>query len=486
MRNKSLVFGLWFFNSVILCGSVVSVFSQTEQAPAPAAPKTVSIPAIQEKRLSNGLTVAVIERKGNPLVTVQLLVKNGAASESADKAGLANLTADMLTKGTKTRSATQIAEEMAFLGSELSSGAGWNSSTVSFTATPDKIDQALAVMSDAVLDPAFKQEELDLLKSQTLDELKYNLKQPSFIANYVASKYSFGEHPAGGTPGSIDSITRTDVTAFHANYSPSNSVLIFAGDISILQAEALAKKAFGNWKGASVTLVGNGSSIGRGQKTDIGRILVIDLPNSGQAAVTYALTVPQIGRSDKRFYDASVMNSVLGGGYSSRLNYEIRIKRGLSYGAGSSIAWRSSKSNFSTRGQTKNESAPQVAELTIAEIKRLSGSAVAADELTPRKSVLTGNFGRNLETTSGLANAIGELYSLGVPTSEMNKYMASVNAVTDAQIREFASSNLSGGDVIIVGDYSVFKDDLAKRFPGITVDVVKADDLDLSKPNLRK
>jgi zinc protease len=475
-----------FLVSLCLCVSAVMTFSQTETPPAPAAPKTVSIPAVQEKKLANGLTVAVIERKGNPLVTVQLVVKTGASSESADKAGLANITADMLTKGTKTRSATQIAEEMAFLGSELNSGAGWNNSTVSFTATPDKLDQALAIMADAVLNPAFKQEELDLLKSQTLDELKYNLKQPSFVANYVASKYSFGEHPAGGTPDSIGSIARTDVAAFHANYIPSNSVLIFAGDISLSQAETLAKKVFGSWKGASVTPTGTGSSIGRGQKKDIGRILVIDLPNSGQAAVTYALTVPQIRRGDKRFYDASVMNSVLGGGYSSRLNYEIRIKRGLSYGAGSSLGWRSSKANFSTRGQTKNESAPQVAELTIAEIKRLSENAVAADELAPRKSVLTGNFGRNLETTSGLANAVGELYSFGVPPGELDRYMTNVNAVTDAQIREFASANLSGGDVIIVGDFSVFKDDLAKRFPGITVDVIKADDLDLSKPNLRK
>lgn len=479
-------FFLAAFFALCLCVPAVNLVAQTEQPPTPAAPKTVSIPAVQEKKLPNGLTVAVVERKSNPLVTVQLLVKTGAAAESADKAGLANLTADMLAKGTKTRSATQIAEEMAFLGTELNSGAGWNSSTISFTATPDKLDQALTVMADVVLNPAFKQEELDLLKSQTLDELKYNLKQPSFIANYVASKYSFGEHPAGGTPESIASITRVDVSAFHANYIPSNSVLIFAGDITLARAASLASKAFGSWKGARIMPMGTGSSIGRGNRQDVSRILVVDLPKSGQAAVTYALTIPQIGRSDKRYYDASVMNSVLGGGYSSRLNYEIRIKQGLSYGAGSSLSWRPSNANFSTRAQTKNESAARVAELTIAEIKRLSSSSVAAGELTPRKSVLTGNFGRNLETTAGLANAIGELYSFGIPPRELNSYMTNVNAVTDAKIRDFASASLSNGVLIIVGDYQVFKDDLAKRFPGMTVDVIKADDLDLSKENMRK
>jgi zinc protease len=122
----------------------------------------------------------------------------------------------------------------------------------------------------------------------------------------------------------------------------------------------------------------------------------------------------------------------------------------------------------------------------MAEIKRLTSENVAADELTPRKSVLTGNFGRNLETTAGLASAVADLYSYGIPASELNSYMSNVNAVSDAQIRDFASKNLSGGDLIIVGDYSVFKDDLAKRFPGVKVDVIKADDLDLSKDDLRK
>jgi zinc protease len=341
-------------------------------------------------------------------------------------------------------------------------------------------------MADVVLNPSFKQDELDLLKSQTLDELKYNLKQPSFIANYAASKYSFDEHPAGGTPASIDGITLADVTAFHANYIPQNSVLIFAGDVTLDQAVSMATKSFGTWHGGVPLAKGVGTSMGRGAQKDVGRILVIDLPNSGQAAVTYALQVPAVGRRDKRYYDASVLNSVLGGGYSSRLNYEIRIKRGLSYGAGSSFAWRGMGSNFTARAQTKNESAAEVAELTMAEIKRLTSDAVSADELTPRKSVLTGNFGRNLETTAGLASAVSDLYSFGIPASELNNYMTSVNAVSDAQIRDFASKNVLGGDLIIVGDYGVFKDDLAKRFPDVKVDVIKADDLDLSKDNLRK
>jgi zinc protease len=165
---------------------------------------------------------------------------------------------------------------------------------------------------------------------------------------------------------------------------------------------------------------------------------------------------------------------------------EIRIKRGLSYGAGSSFAWRWNSMNFATRAQTKNESAAQVAELVLVELNKLTNTSVSGDELVPRKSVLSGNFGRNLETTVGLASALAELYTFGVPTSELNSYVTNVNGVTDEQIREFASRAILGGDIIIVGDYSILKDDLAKRFPDIKVEVIKAAELDLSKDNLRK
>lgn len=181
-----------------------------------------------------------------------------------------------------------------------------------------------------------------------------------------------------------------------------------------------------------------------------------------------------------------VLNSVLGGGYSSRLNYEIRIKRGLSYGAGSSFVWRSSTANFGTSVQTKNESAAEVAELILAKIKRMIDTPVAEDELIPRKSVLSGSFGRSLETTSGLAASLTSLYSFGIPTSALNSHVGDINRVTNSEIRDFAGRYLPGGDIIICGDYSIFKTDMAKRFPGAKVEVISATNLDLSKPDLRK
>ena len=471
--------------------SLLCLFSPPEIKAQVAQPnagpaKSVNIPAVKESKLANGLRVAVVHKPNVPLVTIQLIITSGASLEPVEKAGLADMTASMLTKGTKTRSATQIAEEVEFLGGFIFSGANWNASTVNITVTTDKLDAAMTILSDVVLNPSFDEKELDLLKSQSLDGLVFNLTQPGFLANYVASSFTFGEHPTNGTPDSIKSISRNDIIDFQSQwFSPANGILIFAGDIDARKADALAAKFFGQWKAGSTGAKSTASAAN--SHSSGGRLLVIDLPNSGQAAVTYAKALDSFRRVESTYYfPASVLNSVLGGGYSSRLNQEIRIKRGLSYGAGSAFAWRRVGSNFSTRTQTKNESAPEVVELVLAEINRLANGEIPDQELVPRKSVLTGGFGRNLETTRGVANALAELYGFGVPTTELNSYTNSVNGVSEAQIRNLAAKNLLGGDIIIVGDYSKFKDDLAKRFPKMKTEVIKADELDITKPNLRK
>ena len=455
--------------------------------PAPGPERSVNVPAVQEKKLKNGLTVAVIEKKSVPIVTAQLLVRTGASSEPAAKAGLANLTAAMLTKGTKTRTAEQIAEQIEFLGGSIGSGAGWNGSSITISATSDKLDRVMAIMADVALDPTFKQEELDLLKSQTLDELKFNLTQPGFLATYVSAKYIFEEHPSGGTPASLEAISRKDVQDFYSkSFVPGNAILILTGDVSLAKASSLAEELFGKWQSTQSEMRSDAIKSDSASKDIVRRMLVVDLPNSGQASVNYFKPISRIGRTSRDYYTASVLNSLLGGGYSSRLNQEIRIKRGLSYGAGSSFTWRSGKSNFGARTQTKNESAAEVAQLVLAELKRLAEANAADIELNPRKLVLTGGFGRNLETTGGLTGALADLYSFGIPTSELNKYMASVSAVGSANVKDFAAANLFGGDMVIVGDYSVFKDDLAKRFPGMKIDVVKVDELNIESPTLRR
>lgn len=485
---------------MLFCGSFLP---SVAQEPKPGPPREAAIPAVKESRLRNGLTVAVIERRNVPLVTIHLLVKAGSELENMKRAGLANITASMLTKGAGKRTASQIAEEIEFLGGTIFSLSHWDSSAIRVSVTSDKIDQAMEILADVVLRPTFPNSELELLRSQSIDGLTYELTQPGPLTNYVASVYSFSEHPSGGTPASLKGISRNDVLSFYRqNYRPSESVLIFAGDISQENANRIAERLFGAWRQSgrrsnnrsrAVATVTEARPKGAPQPPVASRLLVIDLPDSGQASVSLSITgddgrggdIRRYGGGEGPFYPASVLNSLLGGGYSSRLNQEIRIRRGLSYGAGSTFNWRHSSFNFSTRTQTKNESAAEVAEIVIDEVKRLFTEDIAAADLVPRKAVLTGGFSRNIETTSGLVNAVAELYRFSVPVSELNGYMLKVNSVTNDEIRTFASDNLIEGDIIIVGEYGKFKDDLARRFPNMTPTVIPAAQLDVTRKDLR-
>lgn len=479
------------FIAIALFGSIFAS-AVGAQLPEPGPVRSVQVPAVKEATLKNGLKVAVVERRAVPSVSATLLFNAGSDKEDAKKAGLARLTASLLTKGTKTRTAVEIAEQSEFNASSVFGFAQWHTANVGMGVLTSGFDTGMGIFSDVVRNPTFPQSEIDLLKAQTLAGLKSQLSQPSSLASYAASVYSFREHPIGGTPASIQSITKGDIEAFYQkHYRPAGAVLIFVGDITLEKAVGEAQKYFGTWANTGKTT--EYSTGGWGQASTgpaimpvFSRFLVIDLPESGQASVNYFKPVYSGGRKTKDFYTASVLNSLLGGGYSSRLNQEIRIKRGLSYGAGSSFAWRNGPPTFSVSTQTKDTSAAEVAELIIAELKRLGDTPASEPELEPRKAVLTGTFGRNLETNSGIGSAIANLYSLGVSTSELNAYMASVGGISTGAVRDFAKKYFVAGDIVIVGDYSKFKDDLAKRFPTTKIDVVKASDLDIESPTLRK
>ncbi|HEY0171841.1 MAG TPA: insulinase family protein, partial [Pyrinomonadaceae bacterium] len=213
------------------------------------------------------------------------------------------------------------------------------------------------------------------------------------------------------------------------------------------------------------------------------RVVVVDMPGAGQAAVVFARR--GIARTDPEFYTGLVANSVLSG-YSGRLNQEIRIKRGLSYGARSSLDTRRDVGPFVASAQTKNQSGAEVASLLVGELSRLSSEAVSEAELMPRKAVVIGGFGRSLETTEGLVGQVASLALYGLSLDEINRYITSVQAVTPAQIQKFAGSRLGAADahIIIVGDAKEFVEPLRKQFPN--VEVIKREDLDLNTGGIRK
>jgi zinc protease len=439
-----------------------------------------------EKTLSNGLRVIVIDRPGTPLVTGQVVIKNGAEVDPPGLAGLGNMLADLVTKGTEKRSAPQIAEEIEAMGGALYSSARWDSTRIGVDVMSTKIAPAMEILSDVVRQPTFKTEEIERLRQQTLDELTVELGDPAAIALYVAGRAIFGDAPYGqplsGTTETITRISRDDFLKYHQRwYRPDNAILVIGGDIRSATGLTLAQRYFGDWKKPRTALPNLPAP--KSPLTSAPRVIVVDKPDAGQAAVLVAHT--GIERSDPDYYRGLIANSVLSG-YSGRLNQEIRIKRGLSYGATSQLDTRRNVGPFVASAQTKNQSAAQVADLLLNEVSRLASAPVPDIELNPRKAVVVGNFARNLETNAGLVAQVASLAVYGINLGEINQYIANVQGITSSDVRGFAGSHLDAKttSVVIVGNAKDFLTELRQKYP--QVEVIAMAELDLNTALLKK
>ena len=257
-------------------------------------------------------------------------------------------------------------------------------------------------------------------------------------------------------------------------------MLVIVGDLTPEEGFALAEQAFGGWARPSAPLPARPTA----DVVAAPRNIVIDLPNAGQAAVT--VTRRGIARSDPRYYAGMVANTVLGGGYSARLNQEIRVKRGLAYGAGSSLSVRRIVGGFTASTQTKNESAAEVVTLIRGELTRMATVPPTAAELAARKSVIVGDFGRDLGTTDGLAGILGGLATYSIDLGEMNLFTGKVEAVSAGDVTTFAADifDPSKASVIVVGDAKLFGEAIKTAVPN--AQVIPLGDLDLDSPTLVK
>ncbi|QSX77783.1 M16 family metallopeptidase [Agrilutibacter solisilvae] len=457
------------------------------QAPAPAAPVAATLPSFSEKTLANGLRVIIAPDHGLPLVGGGIQILSGSTSDPAQADGSARMTAALVTQGAGKRSATRIAQDMEALGADLSAQAGWDSSAVHLNVRSDRLKDALPIFADVVRVPTFAAEEVARQRQQALDELTVTLRNPGALASIAANRTIYGDAPygrmAGGTPASLAKLNAEQLQAYHRTWwRPDNAVLVLAGDITPEQGFALAEQQFGDWAKPKQPLparVQADTAVGGGKP----RVLVVNRPDSGQAAVTAAQR--GISRIDGQYFPAIVANSILGGGYSSRLNQEIRIKRGLSYGASSSVGARVGAGPIVASTQTKNVSAPEVAGLIEGELKRLGDQPPGDAELTARKAVLIGGFGRDIETNEGLAGELADLATVGMPLIALKSYVDNVQAVTAAQVQEAGRTLFSPdtANLVVAGDSREFLDALKKAHPD--VEVIQAEGMNLDSPTLK-
>jgi len=467
-------------------GPVAVLLPEAERArlPQPGAEVAPVTPAVADFRLDNGLRVLVAPTRGLPLVSARLNVNAGSANDPAGKPGVASMTAALLTQGTTTKSAPEIATAIEQLGASIGAGSGADFTNVYANAPKDVFGQTLTLMADLVRNPTFAAEELERQQSQTLDGLRVALSQPGSIAAQSVGRVIYGAAPYGapgsGTLTSIPALTRDDVAVFHSDrFRPSQATLVFSGDVTPAEARALADEAFGDWRDAGPAP----AAIDKAGHALAPRVVVVDQPGAGQAAVIAAIR--GIKRTDADYFPLTLGNTLLGGGFSSRLNQEIRIKRGLSYGARSSVGAQQDVGVFTASTQTKNETATEVADLILAEVGKLGTAPATEAELAPRRATLIGGFGRSLETVDGLGGLVANLALYDLPMSDLADYAGRVRAVTPQQVEAAFAGHLptDQASLVIVGDASKFIDGLRARYPN--VEVIPLTDLNLNSATLK-
>jgi zinc protease len=456
------------------------------QPPAPLAAVPVTPPAITETRLANGLSVVTARTGDVPLAAMVLVVKGGASTDPREKAGLATMAASLATKGTPTRNAQQIAAELESLGAEIGSGAGPDGAFLSVSAPAANLEAAGRILADIALNATFPAEELERERKRALDGLSIAMRDPGNLAGLVVTPLVYGSAPygtiAGGTPTSLASLSRDDLVR-HRDlwWQPGNSALIVSGGIDAGRASGLAEALFGAWRADGAIPQAPAERAGA-----LGRVrtIVIDMPGSGQAAVTAA--VPAVARGSDDYYPLILANAVLGAGSNGRLFQEIRVNRALSYGAYSNMPARLDTSLLTASAQTKNESAADVAQIFLDQLDRLGGEPLEADAAAKRIAFLTGGFNRQVETSGGLGAVLANLVQQGLPPAEAAVYAGKIEQVTPAAASAVAGKVAASqrASLVIVGDAAKFLDKVKAIRPD--VEVIPLSELDLDSPTLRK
>ncbi len=469
---------------LLMIGAMTWAQDALENPPPVGAPRVVKLPEPVEKTLPNGLRVIVAERPGLPILSAQLVVKSGGEVDPADGAGAMEMLATLLMRGAAKRSAPQLAQAIESLGGAIETGAGWDGTSVKLTIMTAHAGPALEIMRDVVRRPALAEEEVARVRAETLDELRVKLEEPGVLAKAAAARVIFGDGPYGhllsGTPQSVARLSRAQLVKLHGTYfRPDNAVLVFAGDLTAEQGFAWAAQFFGDWKNPGTPRPAVRAA-GAPAKP---RVIIIDMPNAGQAAVVVGKAA--IARKSAEYFPGLVASAVLGGGYSARLNAEIRVKRGLTYGASSDLGARRWGGAFLTAAQTKNSAGPEVATLMRAEMDRLSADPLPAEELTARTSTLTGEYGRSLETNAGFATRLAGWAVQDVPLGALQTFTNDVLAVKAGDVQKFAREHLRGAEtsVVIAGHAESFRATLGDAFKD--AEIIPQKELDLDAVSLR-
>ena len=421
--------------------------------PKPGPPPALKLPPIQKRTLSNGLPVWVVELHKVPVVHVSLIVKSGSAADPPGKFGLASLTAEMLDEGAGSRNALQIADAVDYLGASLSTSSTSDASYVELHVPVARLGDALPIMADVALRPTFPQEELQRVREDLLTSLIQAEDDPESLIEFAFPRLVYGpQHRYGtlsiGTAAAVKSFTTADLRQFHAqSYGPSNAGLIVTGDITAANAVARLETAFGGWKGTAPAAV----PIPSAPQLTARQVYLIDKPGAAQSQIRIGwIGVP---RSTPDYFALRVLNTILGGSFTSRLNQNLREAHGYAYGASSAFDMRRGAGPFYAAAGVQTD---KTAEALTEFFKELDGirKPIPADEVEKAKNYFALLMPRNFETTESMAGSLATAFVYNLPSDYFSTFTAHVRGVTPAEVHAAAERYIQPDKfaVVVVGD----------------------------------
>ena len=433
-------------------------FDQPEGGPVP----TFSVPRPASARLANGLTLIVSEERSVPMVSMRLVIGTGSDANPIDRPGLANLTAAMLDEGTATRGALEIADDVAALGARLGTGSSMDDTVITARSLARNFPALLDLVADVALRPSFPAEELERQRASRSAQLLQQRSNPGAVAIEALFAAIYGEnHPYGyietGTPASVAAITREDLVGFwERNFVPRNAALVVAGDISLDELRPLAEAAFGAWGGETAPR----PALAAPDPPEAG-VVIVDMPGAAQTMV-YVGTVGA-ARSTEDYPALQVMNTALGGSFSSRINMNLREERGYTYGASSGFAYRKGPGPFYVGSPVRTDVTGPAVEQIFLELREALTNPIAGDELQRSKDSIVLSLPGDFETSARLAGQFANAWLYGLGLDYYEGFSARINAVDAAAVLDVTERYLTPDRMVVVaaGDRARIEEALA-------------------------
>ena len=432
--------------------------------PQPGPPREYHFPRFHRRRLDNGLELIVAPVTKLPLVTVVVLVDAGAVCDPQGREGTAQLAAKLLIEGTQTSDGAELTERFERLGATIDAEADWDAAAVTMTALSENLAAAFDLLGEVMRTPAFRAREVARLKAERIAELLQLRAEPRGLADEIFSRFLYRAasryaRPEGGDEKSVDAIDREQlVTFYETRFLPGGTSVIVAGDVTVDGAEALARRAFGDWGGGAPPDVMGDDRPARSARA-------VHLVAKGDAPQS-ELRIGHVGipRNHPDFFPVNVMNAVLGGLFNSRINLNLREAHGYTYGAYSSFDWRRQAGPFVVSTAVKSDITHAAAREVLIEIDRIRAEAIAPDELSLATSYLDGVFPIRFETTAAIAAALSVLIVHGLPDDYYDRYRDHVRAITREQILQAAQRYLHPDalQMVVVGDPSAVRTQIAE------------------------